>query len=459
MEPWFPIYDPFIFGDNCNYEIQDTCYEDIIPDIEVLRRYLAVRDAFPKKALKHTRVIALSGVNAGAVNLIRESLSKQEKNPANVDLYFYSDNKLDHRIDDSLAVPLLSLSAFTYPKRIVFGIGDIKREGMADILRWMVNNRNEGYFRNLGYFEISGHKIASYDGTVDEGDALKNEIVNNLREICNDYTNFPLLNSLNFNFNGYSSSDSFGTALVNACGNKRVSTEEYGGYYTPMCSDSGLNLWYYDMYSEQEKAQCRFTWNWEVSEPSIVYSPDGPFPNVNTVHCPGATTQPTTQTPTTIVPTTETPITCTPVEIAVDPSELAPNPATIEIVNITSGLCSSYGGTEFILRGLPALKSIVIGDSCFGKVRGFELDGLCELESVEIGQQSFTIDRSKRSDGSCRIVNCPILKSIQIGDKSFRDYHSFELNNLPSLQSIVFNDYCFEYAPIISLTGLIDGLV
>jgi len=70
MEPWFPIYDPFIFGDNCNYEVQDTCYEDIIPDIEVLKRYLAVRDAFPKKALKHTRVIALSGVNAGAVNLI-----------------------------------------------------------------------------------------------------------------------------------------------------------------------------------------------------------------------------------------------------------------------------------------------------------------------------------------------------------------------------------------------------
>ena len=149
MEPWFPIYDPFIFGDNCNYEIQDTCYEDIISDIEVLKRYLAVRDAFPKKALKHTRVIALSGVNAGAVNLIRESLSKQEKNPAPVDLYFYSDSKLDHQIDSSLAVPLISLSAFTYPKQIVFGIGDIKREGMAAILRWMVNNRNEGYFRNL----------------------------------------------------------------------------------------------------------------------------------------------------------------------------------------------------------------------------------------------------------------------------------------------------------------------
>ena len=149
-----------------------------------------------------------------------------------------------------------------------------------------------------------------------------------------------------------------------------------------------------------------------------------------------------------------------PVEIAVVPSELAPNPATIESVNITSGLCSSYQGTEFILRGLPALKSIVIGDECFGKVRVFELDGLGELESVVIGRESFMISRYyERNDGSCRIVNCPKLKSIQIGHWSFYDYHSFELNNLPSLQSIVIGDYCFHYALSFSLTGLIDGLV
>ena len=334
MEPWFPIYDPFIFGDNCNYEIQDTCYEDIISDIEVLKRYLAVRDAFPKKALMFTRVIALSGVNAEAVKLINESLSKQEKNPANVDLYFYSDSKLDHRIDSSLAVPLLSLSAFTYPKRIVFGIGDIKREGMKDILRWMVEKRDKGYFRNLEYFEISGHKIASYDGTVEEGNALKNEIVNNLGVICNDDTNFPLLNSLNFDFNGYSSSDSFAAALVGACGHKSVSAAESTVSYTPMCSDSSWSYWYYDMYSEQEKAQCRFTWNWEVNELSVVYSPVGPFPNVNTVHCPGATTQspttqPTTQPPTTQPPTTQPPTTQ-------PPSTIFPSLAPFDTVTISS---------------------------------------------------------------------------------------------------------------------------
>ncbi|KAK8806651.1 hypothetical protein WA588_003214, partial [Blastocystis sp. NMH] len=168
---------------------------------------------------------------------------------------------------------------------------------------------------------------------------------------------------------------------------------------------------------------------------------------------------PTTQTPTTIVPTTETPTTivpttCPPVEIVVVPSELAPNPETIETVSITSGSCSSYEGNEFILRGLPALKSIVIGDKCFGKVRVFELDRLSELESVVIGGNSFRIDIYIRMDGSYRIVNCPKLKSIQIGDYSFSDYHSFELNNLPSLQSIYVGARCFSYAPSFSLTDL-----
>ena len=171
------------------------------------------------------------------------------------------------------------------------------------------------------------------------------------------------------------------------------------------------------------------------------------------------TTNPTTQTPTTQTPTTIAPTTRPPVEIAVVPSELAPNLATIESVNITSGLCSSYQGTKIILRGLPALKSIVIGEKCFGKVRVFELDRLDELESVVIGKKSFRFGYDERNDGSYRVVDCPKLKSIQIGDWSFYDYHSFELSNLPSLQSIDMGEYCFYWTPSFSLTGLIDGLV
>ena len=109
--------------------------------------------------------------------------------------------------------------------------------------------------------------------------------------------------------------------------------------------------------------------------------------------------------------------------------------------------------TEFKLSWLVQLKRIVIGKSCFGNVRVFELDGLGELESVVIGQKSFRISDAERNYGSYRIVNCPKLKSIQIGSYSFLDYHSFELNNLPSLQSIEMGEESFYWTPSFSLTG------
>ena len=114
---------------------------------------------------------------------------------------------------------------------------------------------------------------------------------------------------------------------------------------------------------------------------------------------------------------------------------------------------------SFKIANKENLKSIVIGDDCFGKVRVFELDGLDELESVVIGESSFRIGSSERTDGSYRIVNCPKLKSIQIGHYSFKDYRSFVMYNLPSLQSIYIGYDCFHYAPSFSLTGLNDGLV
>ena len=140
------------------------------------------------------------------------------------------------------------------------------------------------------------------------------------------------------------------------------------------------------------------------------------------------------------------------------PSSLTSNPLGIEELRIGDNGYNNNSVTELKLSGLARLKSIVIGDECFGKVRVFELDGLGELESVVIGQKSFRVDCNERN-GSYRIVNCPRLKSIQTGYRSFEDYQSFELSNLPSLQSIAIGEYCFYYALSFSLTGLIDGLV
>ena len=126
---------------------------------------------------------------------------------------------------------------------------------------------------------------------------------------------------------------------------------------------------------------------------------------------------------------------------------------------IPNGVLNMDDITSFSITNNGVLKRIVIGDNCFGKVRVFELDGLSELESVVIGKSSFRISNDERSDGSYRIVNCPKLKSIQIGFRSLQDYHSFEMNNLPSLQSIDIGYRSFYWAPLFSLTGLIDGMV
>ena len=125
----------------------------------------------------------------------------------------------------------------------------------------------------------------------------------------------------------------------------------------------------------------------------------------------------------------------------------------LDVEDLWIGRFDTSDVSEFSPNRFQSLKTLVIGNGCFGNVRVFELDGLGELESVVIGQKSFRISDKERSDGDYRIVNCPKLKSIQISDYSFSDYHSFELRNLHSLQSIVLGDQCFNRVPLFSLTG------
>ena len=75
-----------------NYD--ENCFENIISDIRVLELYIAVRDAYPSKALAHTRVFVLSGMTVPAIQLLHESLAKQQLNPNPIDMYFYSDYKI-----------------------------------------------------------------------------------------------------------------------------------------------------------------------------------------------------------------------------------------------------------------------------------------------------------------------------------------------------------------------------
>ncbi|KAK8791613.1 hypothetical protein WA588_001616, partial [Blastocystis sp. NMH] len=56
---------------------------------------------------------------------------------------------------------------------------------------------------------------------------------------------------------------------------------------------------------------------------------------------------------------------------------------------IPNGYFNGNSIASFNISNIGVLKSIVIGDYCFGMVRVFDLDRLDELESVVIGQDSF----------------------------------------------------------------------
>ncbi|KAM7453642.1 hypothetical protein BLSTO_05609 [Blastocystis sp. subtype 1] len=283
-EPWFPIYDPYILGDNCNYEKQSTCYWDVVKDDDVTRLYLAVRDAYPTKALAHTRVLALSGMTSLSLELFHESLSKQTLNDDPIDTYFYSDVLLSR---SSMIPRLMELTQYTYPSRLVFIQGTFMRDGFKTMLDWMIANAHHGYFKNLKYFQVSEHNIQSSINPEDAA-TLQTSILSDLKTICEDKEHFPLLETINLDNNGYnegggSTISEFAMQMMQACpASTGVSVSAWtnlGRPYTKMCHTVDDSYLYYDLDDEREIAQCRYTWNWELKSGEREYAANGPFPN------------------------------------------------------------------------------------------------------------------------------------------------------------------------------------
>ena len=193
-EPWFPIYDPFILGDNCNYATPDTCVQDIISETNVTALYLAIRDAYPTKALAHTRVIALSGVDKSNIQLWRVSLNYQVKNPAPIDFYILPDPIRGRTISTELALLHLKLVQFTRPRILYIGDGTLYREGFLEVLKDLKIYKDRDWFVNLEELYVVKNYIATYDYAMEgqhPGYAanLTKDIVDLLYNMCTDKTN------------------------------------------------------------------------------------------------------------------------------------------------------------------------------------------------------------------------------------------------------------------------------
>ena len=112
-------------------------------------------------------------------------------------------------------------------------------------------------------------------------------------------------------------------------------------------------------------------------------------------------------------------------------------------LTISSNCCNDMGILD--LNRFKHLRSINIGDNCFGSVETFKIDGLNRLKTIKIGRESFTYEKqadwnyskADKKSKSFHVLNCEALESIEIGEFSFSDYAGeFELKNLPQLRSI-----------------------
>ena len=118
---------------------------------------------------------------------------------------------------------------------------------------------------------------------------------------------------------------------------------------------------------------------------------------------------------------------------------------SLQVTDLT--ISSNYGNdlNALDLNRFKWLRSIEIGDDCFGSVQSFQIDGLNRLKTINIGNNSFTqvkesnwdYTMANKQSKSFHILNCKSLESIQIGRHSFSGFAGeFELKNLPQLQSI-----------------------
>ena len=138
-------------------------------------------------------------------------------------------------------------------------------------------------------------------------------------------------------------------------------------------------------------------------------------------------------------------------------------PWDVTALTVTANSCNEDTINVVDLSSFKFLRSVVIGNSCFGYVLAFSIVGLNWLESVRIGSSSFGSDGSLWEGSEFKIMNCPQLKSLSIGYWSFRRYNGFELSELPQLKSVEIvsdrynNGHGFQYAPKAVFRGMNDG--
>ena len=121
--------------------------------------------------------------------------------------------------------------------------------------------------------------------------------------------------------------------------------------------------------------------------------------------------------------------------------------------------CCHLCKSEELLKMLPYLKELIVGNTCFKNTDEVKLIDMDNLEKVVIGLGSFTQypkDAFRNPNRKFFLKNCPNMKTLRIGSYSFSDFTVCEIENVPLLESISIGDlkenhYCYSFYYVASL--------
>ena len=109
--------------------------------------------------------------------------------------------------------------------------------------------------------------------------------------------------------------------------------------------------------------------------------------------------------------------------------------SSTESIIVENNSCNDEDFTELDFSRFTNLKSLIVGDNCFGYVTSMNVIGLDHLERIKIGMNSFN-RYAAEGDYSFSVKNCSSLRELKIGPGSFENWNNTEIENVPSLEVI-----------------------
>lgn len=142
-------------------------------------------------------------------------------------------------------------------------------------------------------------------------------------------------------------------------------------------------------------------------------------------------TEPTIVAPPDTEETPRSPLVDQTLHIQSDKTLISHIPSQIVELNVDNRTCNDASIRDLVLRDLPNLQSILIGDECFMYVGEVTVDKLPSLKSICVGTNSFTENRNSCGKKKKRfaVTNCSQLSTIQIAPFSFSDFSTCVLES------------------------------